>query len=672
MITLAALCMVAGLFRPAAMAQNDPRASNARTDDSDQADDTRETVARVSFASGDASFLRGDDQDDWQDVDVNVPMSTGDRVYTGDEGRLELQTGGNVLRLDARTDLTALDLTDEMKQFSLDTGTASFQVRGLADDETFEVDTPNAAVTFERAGEYRIDVDEDGYTSVGVVRGRATVASGGGEVVLDAGEQMDIQGLDDPRYDIVAMAQRDAFDDWVTGREQRLTRSRSYEYVSHDIPGCEDLDDYGRWSVISEYGNVWTPSAVAVGWSPYSDGHWIWQDPWGWTWVAAEPWGWAPYHYGRWVNSGARWYWVPVSRTVVRVRYAPALVAFVGGGPGWSVTMGSSGGGYVGWFPLAPSDPLLPWWGSRARIENRTTTNITYVNRVHVTVVNQNTFVSGGFVRTNIVREPAVVRDVSRGPIVTGAIPLTPTRGALRVASRAEPARMVRSRPERAARAVVVRTTPPPAPISFDRKTTIIRENRGAPVTAAAEARAAAASPQAARPQIAVKPVTPEPGVVKLAPRNQGADTKQPRPVQQGRGRGRGQGDRGAPDAAAPQQAMPEPRATPEQRTPPQRTPPPPRTQPEPQSPPPAEQGAAPDRTAPPPRALPPGQERRETTGAPPPPERPNATRPQPPANDAGGGQRSARDKVKADKEKAKGRNKPDKADKPDKKDEKN
>ena len=93
---------------------------------------------------------------------------------------------------------------------------------------------------------------------------------------------------------------------WVAERDARYANVRSYEYVSADIAGVEDLDQYGGWHQVPNYGWCWAPASVAVGWQPYRVGRWIWQDPWGWTWVSSEPWGWAPYHYGRWVIHGAR------------------------------------------------------------------------------------------------------------------------------------------------------------------------------------------------------------------------------------------------------------------------------------------------------------------------------------------------------------------------------
>ena len=381
--------------------------------DEPYSDDIRQTVARVSYLSGPVSYARGDEPDDWQSADVNVPLTIGDRLYTGRGGRAELQIQGAVVRLSADTDLAALNLTDDTKQLSLTSGTAAFQVRRLADDEVFEVDTPNAAVTFERPGDYRVDVDRDGNTRVRVRRGgQGTVAAGGGQVPLSSGEEMAIDGIDDPRYDVFALSAADAFDRWVASRRSRSSRSPSFQYVSDDVVGAADLDEYGRWEDIPEYGHVWSPASVEAGWTPYRVGHWVWQDPWGWTWVSGEPWGWAPYHYGRWVNASSRWYWVPEARSVRAVRYSPALVGFVGGGPGFSASIGSGGGGFVGWFPLAPRDPYVPWWGSRGsrRADARDGRDVRYVNRNHVTVVNQNAFVSGGLVTRNAVTDRNVLQ----------------------------------------------------------------------------------------------------------------------------------------------------------------------------------------------------------------------------------------------------------------------
>jgi hypothetical protein len=143
----------------------------------------------------------------------------------------------------------------------------------------------------------------------------------------------------------------------VTREDPRDERSASSRYVSPEMTGAEDLDRYGRWEAHPEYGALWFPLQVSVGWAPYRQGHWAWVRPWGWTWVDEAPWGFAPFHYGRWVNWGGRWGWAPGDR-VLRPVYAPALVAWVGGGNfGVSIQIG---GPPIGWVPLAPRDWYVP------------------------------------------------------------------------------------------------------------------------------------------------------------------------------------------------------------------------------------------------------------------------------------------------------------------------
>ena len=198
-------------------------ASRAQSPD---VDDIPQTVVRVAYLSGQVSYSRGDNPDDWQPASLNFPMTLGDRLYTAGGSRLELQTEGGAIYLAPETDLAALNLTYEVKQFSLGMGSASFRIRQIGSGESFEVDTPNSAVTFDRAGEYRIDVDRDGNTRVIVNRGHAYVAAAGGEVPLEAGRLMAIDGIDSPVYDITSLPRPDSWDQWVATRSRRFPRHR--------------------------------------------------------------------------------------------------------------------------------------------------------------------------------------------------------------------------------------------------------------------------------------------------------------------------------------------------------------------------------------------------------------------------------------------------------------
>ena len=492
--------------------------------------DFQQTVARVSSVTGDASFQRGDDPDHWQPVGINVPMTIGDRIYSTAAGRVELEAPGLRAFVAPETELTILNLTEDVQQYSMAQGTATFRISHMDDEDVFEIDTPNAAITLEATGLYRVYVDADGDTRFSVRRGEARVSAGGGEVTVRTGEAMHIDGIDAPEYDVFALPLADSWDRWVDSRELRRHGVVSYDFASEDILGASDLDLYGRWEETPDYGHVWFPANVASDWTPYRAGHWMWQDPWGWTWVSSEPWGWAPYHYGRWAVRASRWCWVPVAPNVRHVAYAPALVGFVGGGPGWSASI-SAGGGFIGWFPLGPRDPLVPWWGNRA-LTPLNVANVTYVNRTYVTVVDRGAFVNARPVQAALVRDGGVLRQVAEQPVVRGPLPVLPTAESIRGPS----AGRVAARPLQkiAERPVTARLAPPPAPPVFSQKLNAIRENRGAPMTPSAAAKLVTQSPQGVRAAVPIRPVARESGRVELAPRRDAEGAPPPDPIRAG------------------------------------------------------------------------------------------------------------------------------------------
>src|SRR5262249_56798606 len=93
--------------------------------------------------------------------------------------------------------------------------------------------------------------------------------------------------------------------------------------------------------------------------------------------------------------------------------------------------------GSTGGSPLAPADPLIPWWRTRREVNyaNVNVTNVKYVNKTYVTVVNNNTFVSGDMVQNHRVRDETIIRRVNTEPIVSRGLPV-PTRESLRVSVR--------------------------------------------------------------------------------------------------------------------------------------------------------------------------------------------------------------------------------------------
>lgn len=329
--------------------------ARAQTTDTDPPD----RVARLSYLAGDIGLLPSGARD-WSDASVNRPLTRGDRLAAGDNARAELELDRAALRLDRDTDLGVLRLDDQVAQFELTRGTVSLSVRALAPGESYEIDTPRVALVVDQPGTFRVDVGaRDGDTEITAFDGQATVY--GADQAMRR-----LVGGHTYRFDDSSLAQldesyagsRDAFDVWSADRDQRYADAQSGRYVSEQVIGYQDLDDYGRWQDDDQYGEVWYPSDVDAGWAPYRFGHWAYVAPWGWTWIDDAPWGFAPYHYGRWVYVRDRWGWIPGPRGL-RPIYAPALVAFVGGS-GWSASVGA--GPPIGWFPLGPGDFYDPWY----------------------------------------------------------------------------------------------------------------------------------------------------------------------------------------------------------------------------------------------------------------------------------------------------------------------
>lgn len=342
-------------------------------------------VARMNFTQGSVSFQPGG-EGDWADAVPNRPLTQGDNLWADKDSRAELHIGSTALRMDAETSLTFLDLDDRTIQLRLSQGSLIVNVRHIDDGDTIEVDTPNLAFSLLHPGEYRIDVNGDGNETITTVfRGRGEVTGGGFSYTVIAGQSARFTGTDHLDYDIAQLPSADDFDRWATDRDRRDDSADSSNYISSEMTGYEDLDDNGQWRYEGGYGNVWIPRGVAADWAPYRYGHWVWVAPWGWTWVEDEPWGFAPFHYGRWAYIRSGWCWVP-GPVVVRPVYAPALVAFVGGG-GASFAFSIGGGPGIAWFPLGPGEVFVPGYRAGPRYVNRVNITNTVVNVTKVTNV---------------------------------------------------------------------------------------------------------------------------------------------------------------------------------------------------------------------------------------------------------------------------------------------
>ncbi len=375
-------------------------------------------VARLSYMQNAVSF-EPSGENDWSQATLNYPLTTGDRLWTDKDARAELETGNVAIRMDQQTDLTTTNLSDQLIQLGLAQGSLRVRVYDLRSGNSIEVDTPNAAITIVQAGSYRIDTYPDqNMTLVTVNSGEVQVTGNSMNQTVASGQAAQLTGSNPVQLSWATLPAPDSFDQWSNQRDQKYVNAQARQYVSPEVPGYYDLDGYGSWDTVAQYGPIWYPTSVAVGWCPYRFGRWVWVEPWGWTWVDDAPWGFAPFHYGRWVQVGPRWGWLPGPIAVAPI-YGPAFVAFLGG-PGFSVSFGV--GGVAAWFPLGPGEPFYPWYHhspgylrqinvTNVRNFNVTNiTNVTNINNVHyryqavaTTAVSANAFRNAQPVMRNMV-----------------------------------------------------------------------------------------------------------------------------------------------------------------------------------------------------------------------------------------------------------------------------
>ncbi|SFC15996.1 hypothetical protein SAMN05216344_11056 [Polaromonas sp. OV174] len=416
------------------------------------------SVARLNLTQGAVSFSPADSAGattnaGWRSAELNRPLTSGDRLWSGPRARAELHVGSTAVRLNQQTSLDLVALDDTLTQLNLAQGTVALRVRALYEGQRLEIDTSNLAFVIAEPGSYRLDVDPASHTTRVVVQSGSGVIYGDNGNSLTLGPQQQVSFTGTQLIPAAPGADRqDDFDVWVASRDQQEDQSVSARYIPREIIGYQQLDAYGDWQQDPSYGAIWLPRSVPLHWAPYSVGNWSWISPWGWTWIDDAPWGFAPFHYGRWAQIGPRWAWVP-GRLAPRPVYAPALVAFVGAGAGlsWNIAIGSGSASRpgVGWFPLAPGEAFRPAYRSSPRYLSQVNNNIV-INQLPnqrpsyryqrqptaVTAVSRDDFVRGQPVRGN--PRPLSAAELSKAQVVVerNALPQRPERGAGREPSR--------------------------------------------------------------------------------------------------------------------------------------------------------------------------------------------------------------------------------------------
>jgi len=367
-------------------------------------------AGRISSITGNVSF-QPLGTDDWQQAFPNLPLGPGDRIFTDENSRVEVQVGQTFVRIGPNSDFSLVDSTPTGLYFGLAQGSMHMHAESLWEGQSVFVNTPSGSSALAQPGELRVDVfpgeqaavftDFSGYYDI--------TGAEGFEQPLNDGYALELIGSNPVMAKWVQPSGWDDLDQWSHRRDQQIAQSMSYRYVSPEIPGAYELDAAGNWEAGSPYGPIWFPNNVPYGWAPYHYGHWVNHAPWGWVWVEDESWGYAPFHYGRWVNYNGRWGWVagpPAAHPI----WSPALVVFAGG-----IRFG--GVGVSAWFPLGPGEAYRPWYPCSPRYFDQVNrTNIIESQRVHV----QNSYVNVNVTNITYVNQTTAVTAMRQEDFAAG------------------------------------------------------------------------------------------------------------------------------------------------------------------------------------------------------------------------------------------------------------
>ena len=334
-------------------------------------------IIRLSLVSGDVRFATETHRDpltdskaNWDAAQLNLPIRQG-YVLATDNGRAEVEfENGTLAFLKENTVLEFYDLSLKdgalITRLVLRQGSASFHVNPVSGDY-FSVSGGDFTVEAGSRATFRLDNFDDG-SSVEAVSGHINVLHQDETTPLAKGQSLSMKAGDESSVSVGRVPEQDEFDHWVSGQIDTVSTATAatmqYTNSPYYAAGFGSLYSYGSWSNCGGYGFGWRPFGVGYSWSPFTDGQWIWDPAFGWTFASFQPWGWAPYHYGGWLfDSGCGgWFYsppivyayfpgagVPIRRFPPRVHpprpiYHPVTAVFV------------HNKGNIGFVPMHPLD----------------------------------------------------------------------------------------------------------------------------------------------------------------------------------------------------------------------------------------------------------------------------------------------------------------------------
>lgn len=309
---LAAIFALSLLFIPLSHAQD-------QYDEQEPTPTSQARIVRLSYAEGNVEMVTDQGR---ENATMNVPLTEGDQITTGDNGWAEVQLeDGSTIRLAPSTQMTFSELGRAssgatLTTVDLDGGEAEFNISRRHDNQ-FAVTVGPRTIILDHSGRFRVTSSNQDPLELVVFKGEVKLKDpdSGDLVAVKKGETFTLDPMDSAHYALDKGTDDDELDAWSQQRQDALST-----YASADVPtnvqspyqyGLNDLNYYGSYYDVPGYGWLWQPAGAGLGWNPFMNGYWT-LTPEGYVWVSAYPWGWMPYRYGQWVFvNGSGWMWQP-------------------------------------------------------------------------------------------------------------------------------------------------------------------------------------------------------------------------------------------------------------------------------------------------------------------------------------------------------------------------
>jgi hypothetical protein len=334
-------------------------------------DATYPQIVRISYLEGDVRVARAAENEKsnkpaWESAVMNLPLSEGDSVVTGKDGRAEIEfEDASTLYLGENSVLNCIDMHTTggvpHTELALVSGTLNTHLNSLMGGETFLIRTPteNMLTRYPEKSNLRITSYLDGMALTSLTGGALNV-TGANKMELTPGKTM---FFSEGHHVISAEEAGEtedfaAFDAWVAdrygARTSAATEVMKEAGLAKPVPGLAEMKGKGHFFECPPYGMCWEPdapqakavltapptpaptpkSARASAGGPTNGGmnqsslDWFpcmsaWYPGMGWGaygrtmpvgYASIDPFAWAVCHSGDWLPYNGRYAWVAGAR----------------------------------------------------------------------------------------------------------------------------------------------------------------------------------------------------------------------------------------------------------------------------------------------------------------------------------------------------------------------